>query len=148
MQEAARVALVLEQYPMLTPVTLDGAREPRRRAGAQGAHRHSFCSSGTASCASIAAASWERLAGHLTTVDLSADLHSYEERRERDRRALETMIEYAQTARCRTRYILEYFGEEVDAGWRCHHCDACDAIDAWTNVPSGRDRERLATRTA
>jgi len=146
-QEAARVALVLEQYPMLTPVTLtelaNRADVPARKArislillkrhGLVREHR---------------GGSWERLADHLTAVDLSADLHSYEERRERDRRALETMIEYAQTARCRTRYILEYFGEEVDAEWRCHHCDACDAIDAWTDVASGRDRGRLATRTA
>jgi ATP-dependent DNA helicase RecQ len=81
-------------------------------------------------------------------VDLSADLHSYEERRERDRRALETMIEYAQTARCRTRYILEYFGEDVEPDWRCHHCDACDAIDEWSGVAATSERERLATRSA
>jgi ATP-dependent DNA helicase RecQ len=146
-QEAARVALVLEQYPMLTPVELtelaNRADVPSRKArislillkrhGLVREHR---------------GGSWERLADHLTEVDLSADLHSYEERRERDRRALETMIEYAQTARCRTRYILEYFGEAVDPDWRCHHCDACDAIDAWTGVAATSERERFATRSA
>jgi superfamily II DNA helicase RecQ len=33
--------------------------------------------------------------------------------------------------RCRARFILEYFGEEVSPDWRCHHCDACDAMDHW-----------------
>jgi len=145
-QEAARVALVLEQYPMLTPVALtelaNRADVPSRKArislillkrhGLVREHR---------------GGSWERLADHLTAVDLSADLHSYEERRERDRRALETMIEYAQTARCRTRYILEYFGEAVSPEWRCHHCDACDAIDAWPDEGSTSDRGRLATQS-
>lgn len=146
-QEAARVALVLEQYPMLTPVPLselaNRADVPSRKArislillkrhGLVREHR---------------GGSWERLADHLTDVDLSADLHSYEERRERDRHALEMIIEYAQTARCRTRYILEYFGEQVDADWRCHHCDACDAIDEWTDVTPASARGRLVTRTA
>lgn len=146
-QEAARVALMLEQYPMLTPVPLlelaNRADVPLRKArislillkrhGLVREHR---------------GGSWERLADHLTAVDLSADLHSYEERRERDRHALEMIIEYAQTARCRTRYILEYFGEQVNAGWRCHHCDACDAIDEWTDVTPASAGGRLATRTA
>jgi ATP-dependent DNA helicase RecQ len=146
-QEAARVALMLEQYPMLTPVPLlelaNRADVPSRKArislillkrhGLVREHR---------------GGSWERLADHLTAVDLSADLHSYEERRERDRHALEMIIEYAQTARCRTRYILEYFGEQVNAGWRCHHCDACDAIDEWTDVTPASAGGRLATRTA
>jgi hypothetical protein len=36
----------------------------------------------------------------------------------------------------------------VDPEWRCHHCDACDAIDAWTGVAATSERERLATRWA
>ena len=146
-QEAARVALVLETYPMLLPVALtelaNRADVPARKArislillkrhGLVREHR---------------GGSWERLADHLTAVDLSADLHSYEERRERDHRALETMIDYAQTARCRTRYILEYFGEEVERDWRCRNCDACDAIDAWSDVTPARARGRLAIREA
>ena len=146
-QEAARVALVLETYPMLLPVALtelaNRADVPARKArislillkrhGLVREHR---------------GGSWERLADHLTAVDLSADLHSYEERRERDHRALETMIDYAQTARCRTRFILEYFGEDVEPDWRCHNCDACDAIDAWSDVTPASERGRLATREA
>jgi ATP-dependent DNA helicase RecQ len=36
------------------------------------------------------------------------------------------MVQYCQSARCRTRFILEYFGEPVDDDWVCGNCDACD----------------------
>ena len=36
------------------------------------------------------------------------------------------MIQFCQTT-CRTRYILEHFGEEVTPDWSCDNCDACDA---------------------
>ncbi|HEU4642637.1 MAG TPA: ATP-dependent DNA helicase RecQ [Gemmatimonadaceae bacterium] len=145
-QEAARVALVLEQYPMYTPVPLtelaNRSDVPSRKArislillkrhGLVREHR---------------GGSWERLADDLTAVDLSADLHSYEERRERDRRKLDAMIEYCQTLRCRTRYILEYFGEEVTPDWRCHHCDACELMDGWEAPPRRRHAaSRLSSR--
>ena len=74
---------------------------------------------------------WERLAGRLTQVDLSHDLTDYEERRARDQAKLQAVVDFAQTARCRTRYILEYFGEDVDQEWRCGNCDACDAMVQW-----------------
>ena len=32
---------------------------------------------------------------------------------------------------CRTRFILEYFGEPVEADWTCENCDACDAQHAF-----------------
>ncbi len=72
--------------------------------------------------------SWERIAKtRLTSVDLSADLTDYEERRLQDRAKLRAMINYCQSAQCRTRFILDYFGEDdVDAGWQCANCDACD----------------------
>ncbi len=144
-QEAARVAIVLEQYPVNTPVPLlelaNRSDVPMRKAritlillkrhGLVREHR---------------GGSWERLAGNLVAVDLSADLHSYEERRERDRRKLDAMIEYAQTLRCRTRYILEYFGEAVDAEWRCHHCDACEMLDEWNASSRRGERSRVMTR--
>ena len=37
----------------------------------------------------------------------------YEERRARDQSKLRSIIAFCQTAQCRTRYILEYFGEEA-----------------------------------
>ena len=36
-----------------------------------------------------------------------------------DRAKLEAMIDYCQSAQCRTRFILEYFGEQVEPDWRC-----------------------------
>lgn len=128
--EAARAAIVLEQHPLNQPIALDEisrqsdvpGRKARitmmllKRHGLVREHR---------------GGNWERLADNLLQVDLSADLHSYEERRELDRRKLEGIIEYCQTARCRTRYILEYFGEPIDGDWRCGHCDACVAQEAF-----------------
>jgi ATP-dependent DNA helicase RecQ len=65
-------------------------------------------------------------------VNLSDDLTDYEERRVLDHRKLETMIAYCQTARCYTRFILEYFGEtDVGPDWRCHNCGSCDALESW-----------------
>ena len=132
-EEAAKVAIVLQSYPEGEPVALDELGErsgvPRRKAritlmllkrhGLVREHR---------------GGEWERLpgAGPLTQVDLSADLLDYEERRARDQQKLQAIVDFAQTAHCRTRYILEYFGEDVDPDWRCHNCDACDAMEAWT----------------
>jgi ATP-dependent DNA helicase RecQ len=49
---------------------------------------------------------------------------AYRERAEGDRLRLERMTAYAQTARCRWKAILDYFGE--DPSWeRCEHCDNC-----------------------
>jgi ATP-dependent DNA helicase RecQ len=53
------------------------------------------------------------------------------------------MVDFAQTARCRTRYILEYFGEDVEGDWRCGNCDACDLMEQWTRrqtPPRATDR--------
>jgi ATP-dependent DNA helicase RecQ len=69
------------------------------------------------------------MADGLTQVDLAADLTSYEERRQRDRAKLDSMVSYCQSARCRTRFILEYFGEAVDDDWRCGTCDVCAPED-------------------
>ncbi len=66
---------------------------------------------------------WERLAEDVTRTDLSRELRDYEERREMDRRKLETMVRYCRTAQCRTRLIREYFGEAPDEDFRCGHCD-------------------------
>jgi ATP-dependent DNA helicase RecQ len=48
----------------------------------------------------------------------------YEERGQADRARLERMIQYAQSALCRWKILLEYFGEGVE--WeRCGNCDTC-----------------------
>jgi ATP-dependent DNA helicase RecQ len=66
---------------------------------------------------------WERLTDDVTQTDLSRELHDYEERRRMDREKLETMIRYCRTAQCRTRVILEYFGQDSMEDYRCGHCD-------------------------
>jgi len=135
-EEAARVALVLEQYPLEHPVSLDDLAEqsgvPRRKAqivlvllkrhGLVREHRGS---------------KWERLRDRLTQVDLRADLTDYEERRARDQAKLRAMVGFCQTAQCRTRYVLEHFGEDVDAAWRCENCDACDEQLRWERRKAG-----------
>jgi len=75
---------------------------------------------------------WERLRNNLVACDLSADLMDYEERRARDQSKLRSIISFCQTANCRTRYILEYFGEEFDPDWECGNCDACDEMARWS----------------
>ena len=63
--------------------------------------------------------------GDTAGRDLRELVAQYEARHERDREKLDRMIAYGQTARCRWRTILDYFGETVD--WeRCGHCDNCD----------------------
>src|SRR5205085_8229856 len=49
---------------------------------------------------------------------------AYADRAQNDRRKLERMTAYAQSAQCRWRAILDYFA--VTAPWdRCGHCDNC-----------------------
>jgi ATP-dependent DNA helicase RecQ len=124
-EEAARVAIVLEQVPIDETVLLDHLAEksgvPRRKTRIVLVllKRHGLVRE-------YRGGSWERLQNQLTSVDLSADLTDYEVRRLQDRAKLRAMINYCQSARCRTRFILDYFGEDVDADWQCGNCDACD----------------------
>jgi ATP-dependent DNA helicase RecQ len=124
-EEAARVAIVLEQVPIDETVLLDHLAEksgvPRRKTRIVLVllKRHGLVRE-------YRGGSWERLQNQLTSVDLSADLTDYEIRRLQDRAKLRAMINYCQSAQCRTRFILDYFGEDVDADWQCGNCDACD----------------------
>jgi ATP-dependent DNA helicase RecQ len=129
-EEAAKVAIVLEQYPIGERVHLDELAEragvPRRKTRIVLVllKRHGVVRE-------YRGGEWERLEGRLTQVNLSADLTDYEERRVQDRAKLRAMVSYCQSARCRTRYILEYFGESVDPEWACGNCDACDSMAQW-----------------
>jgi ATP-dependent DNA helicase RecQ len=124
-EEAAHVAIVLEQVPIGETVLLDDLSEKagvaRRKARIVLVllKRHGLVRE-------YRGGSWERLRDKLTQVDLSADLTDYEQRRIQDRAKLRMMINYCQSAQCRTRFILEYFGEEVDPDWKCGNCDACE----------------------
>ena len=128
--EAAHVAIALQQHPLRTPVALSDlagqADVPARKARIVLVllKRHGLVRE-------YRGGQWERLADNLTSVDLGTDLTDYEERRRLDRVKLGAMVEYCQTTKCRTRYILEYFGGHETDDWRCGNCDACDAMEAW-----------------
>jgi ATP-dependent DNA helicase RecQ len=126
-EEAAHVAIVLEQTPPGERVHVDVIAEKsgvaRRKARTVLAllKRHGLVRE-------FRGGDWERMSDQrMTSVDLSADLTDYEERRRRDHAKLRTIVNYCQSARCRTKFILEYFGEAVDEAWRCGNCDRCDS---------------------
>lgn len=124
-EEAAKVALVLERVPLGDRVLLDDLAQqsgvPRRKAKIVLVllKRHGLVRE-------YRGGAWERLnEERMTDVDLSADLTDYEQRRMQDRAKLRAMVAYCQSAQCRTRFILQYFGERVDEDWSCANCDMC-----------------------
>ncbi|HVF40972.1 MAG TPA: ATP-dependent DNA helicase RecQ [Gemmatimonadaceae bacterium] len=129
-EEAAKVALALEKYPLGAQVSLsdiaDITEVPQRKAKIVFAllKRHGLVREHRGG-------HWQRLQGNLTSVDLSLDLTDYEERRANDQKKLRTIIDFCQTTDCRTKFILEHFGEEVSPTWSCGNCDACDARLEW-----------------
>ena len=65
-----------------------------------------------------------RRAGELGPAEIEEASSRYQERTEADRERLRRMVAYAQTALCRWKALLAYFGEE--AAWeRCGNCDNC-----------------------
>jgi ATP-dependent DNA helicase RecQ len=134
-EEAAKVALALEKYPLETPVALSDTTEitevPQRKAKIVFAllKRHGLVREHRGG-------KWQRLHGNLTSCDLSHDLTDYEERRANDQKKLRTIIDFCQTTECRTKFILEHFGEEVSQTWACGNCDACDARQVWESGES------------
>jgi ATP-dependent DNA helicase RecQ len=77
----------------------------------------------------------------VETKRLEALANGYRERAENDRRKLERITFYAQSALCRWKIILDYFGES--AQWeRCGHCDNCLRIE------KERARPAIADTTA
>jgi ATP-dependent DNA helicase RecQ len=130
-EEAARVAITLEQIPLREQVHLDDLSDkagvPRRKVRIVLVllKRHGLVRE-------YRGGSWERLSTErLTSIDLSADLTDYEARRMQDRAKLRAMVQYCQSAQCRTRFILDYFGEDVEPEWECTNCDGCDAMARW-----------------
>ena len=124
-EEAAKVALLLERVPLGERVLIDDIADQsgvaRRKAKIVLVllKRHGLVRE-------YRGGLWERTSDQrMTDVDLSADLTDYEQRRLQDRAKLRAMVAYCQSAQCRTRYILQYFGEPVDDVWACGHCDMC-----------------------
>ena len=68
------------------------------------------------------------------------------ERHEGDRRRLDAMMGYAQTALCRVRYLKNYFAEPV--GHDCGHCDNCRSGLAAEARPQRRPRRRHSATSA
>jgi ATP-dependent DNA helicase RecQ len=56
--------------------------------------------------------------------DLVLSLANYETKKSYDQSKLAMMLQYAETASCRRRFILNYFGEDFDRA-NCGACDNC-----------------------
>jgi ATP-dependent DNA helicase RecQ len=139
-EEAAKVALLLERVPLGERILLDDLADqsgvPRRKAKIVLVllKRHGLVRE-------YRGGAWERVSDQrMTDVDLSKDLTDYEQRRLQDRAKLRAMVAYCQSAQCRTRYILQYFGEPVDDEWKCGRCDMCTQP-----MPTRRVEAELAT---
>ncbi|WP_336298502.1 RecQ family zinc-binding domain-containing protein [Acidovorax sp. NCPPB 3576] len=65
----------------------------------------------------------------LKPASVHALLQAYADKREQDQQALERMVFYAQTGRCRWQVLLEYF-EPSEAPQRCGTCDNCVRMGA------------------
>jgi ATP-dependent DNA helicase RecQ len=61
----------------------------------------------------------------MDPAERDAQLRAYEERRSVDEAKLERMMLYGQSATCRWRTLLEYFGDEIEPGFQCGTCDNC-----------------------
>jgi ATP-dependent DNA helicase RecQ len=73
---------------------------------------------------------------HVEHGELEARLREDEARRERDEEKLEKMLLYAQSAGCRWRFLLEYFGDEEDRSeFKCGTCDNCRRPVEWEIAP-------------
>jgi ATP-dependent DNA helicase RecQ len=131
--EAARVAIALEKYdpqalaPLADLAEVTGIAKRKVKIVLALLKKHGLAREHRGN-------NWQRLRDNLTSIDLTADLIDYEDRRSRDQAQLNTVIQFCQTTGCRTRFILEHFGEEIDAGWTCGNCDACDQLSAWERL--------------
>ena len=124
-EEAAKVALVLERVPLGERTQLDelaqqsGVARRKAKIVLVLLKRHGLVREYRGS-------EFERVSEQrMTDVDLSADLTDYEQRRLQDRAKLRAMVAYCQSAQCRSRFILQYFGEPNDETWECGVCDMC-----------------------
>ncbi|MGH9945448.1 MAG: RecQ family zinc-binding domain-containing protein, partial [Pyrinomonadaceae bacterium] len=69
-------------------------------------------------------ARYRLLKPELSGAQLEEMAREYEEKAGKDREKLERLMLYAQSAFCRWRLLLEYFGEELEQD-RCGNCDNC-----------------------
>ena len=77
----------------------------------------------------------------LSAAELETIAAQYEAKAEKDREKLERMMRYAQSADCRWKLLLDYFGEgeEVEP---CGHCDNClHPLEEEIAPPVSRERQ-------
>ncbi|MEX2178355.1 MAG: ATP-dependent DNA helicase RecQ [Gemmatimonadaceae bacterium] len=136
-EEAARVALVLEKIPLGAHVLIDalaqqsGVARRKTKIVLVLLKRHGLARE-------YRGGAWERVSDQrLTDLDLSADLTDYEHRRLQDRAKLRAMVAYCQSAQCRTRFILQYFAEPAGDAWQCGVCDVCTQPVATRRAAAG-----------
>ena len=80
----------------------------------------------------------------LDAEELEEAARHYEQRAEADRDRLRRVVLYAQTALCRWKAILDYFGETMPEE-RCGSCDNCQRPIAEPVVTADRQTVRLPT---
>ncbi len=85
------------------------------------------------------------LRGGLSGEALEGMARLYEQRAEGDRDRLKRMVLYCQTALCRWKALLDYFGETLDVE-RCGHCDSCSHPIDQPVVPRAEPPVRAASR--
>ncbi len=124
-ETAARLALIQEAASPVAKakvrVILSGLKEMRIVKEARGA-------------------SFRLLTGGMSRAELERVSGQYKERTEKDRRKVEQMSLYAQSAACRWKLVLDYFGEQEEAE-ECGHCDNCiNPLEDQIAPPASRDR--------
>jgi len=70
----------------------------------------------------------------LENSELVLSLANYDTKKSYDQSKLAMMLQYSETAGCRRRFILNYFGEEYEAK-SCGQCDNCLRTMAGRNAP-------------
>ena len=60
-------------------------------------------------------------------ASMSADQMGFEDYLRRKHRQIDQIVFYALAEGCRGRLVQEYFGETVEADYRCESCDRCDS---------------------
>jgi len=62
------------------------------------------------------------------TGELKVDFAALNRKREFDMARLDGVVNYAQDRSCRQRFLVNYFGQDVD-DWSCEACDLCRRLD-------------------
>jgi ATP-dependent DNA helicase RecQ len=89
----------------------------------------------------------QRVARTASSDAVQAIARYYENRRDNDRRKLEQMQIYAQTALCRWNNVLAYFGDPPVEG-ECGHCDNCTRSRAAASAPATKNTANSTSTAA